>query len=174
MQRIRARQSADGLLDPRAHAVPSSVVGALAGLAATIPMTAVMLLIQRLLPPAEQTPQEPEMITRELLGRAGLHRHVDKRQQRWFAAAAHFGYGMVCGTVYPWTARRVSLLPPLRGPVYGLAVWAAGYAGWLPAMHILPPPTQRPLGRNLLLITAHLVWGAAAEATAAAAAAPER
>jgi uncharacterized membrane protein YagU involved in acid resistance len=60
------------------------------------------------------------------------------------------------------------------GPVYGLAVWAAGYAGWLPAMHILPPTAQRPLGRNLLLITAHLVWGAAAEATAAAAAAPER
>jgi hypothetical protein len=47
-----------------------------------------------------------------------------------------------------------------------MLVWAASYAGWLPAVNTLPPPQRRPAGRNLLLILSHLVWGAATEALA--------
>ena len=46
--------------------------GALAGLVATAPMTAVMLLLHRLLPEHEQYPLEPLRITRRVAERVGL------------------------------------------------------------------------------------------------------
>jgi hypothetical protein len=48
--------------------------GALAGLVATAPMTAVMLLLHRLLPAWEQYPLEPRRITTRRFGRTGRRR----------------------------------------------------------------------------------------------------
>ncbi|HAE50229.1 MAG: hypothetical protein CMO30_07955 [Tistrella sp.] len=39
-------------------------------------------------------------------------------------------------------------------------MWAASYLGWIPAARILKPATRHPWRRNLLMIAAHLVWGA--------------
>lgn len=140
--------------------------GAAAGLAATVPMTIAMEVIQRLLPPDEQTPQEPLIITRKLLMRTGLDRYMDRHQQLALTAVAHFAYGAASGAAYLWLGQRLPLPQRLRGPAFGLLVWAGSYAGWLPVLKILPPPSRRPVGRNLLLIGAHLVWGVACASAA--------
>jgi hypothetical protein len=65
------------------------------------------------------------------------------------------------GAAYAVLGRRLALPRASGGAAFGLLVYAAGYAGWLPAFGILPPPHRRPVGRNGLLIAAHLVWGTA-------------
>jgi uncharacterized membrane protein YagU involved in acid resistance len=40
-----------------------------------------------------------------------------------------------------------------------VALWVGSYLGWLPAMDILPPATQQPWRRNLVMIIAHMIWG---------------
>ena len=47
----------------------------------------------------------------------------------------------------------------------GVAVWAASYFGWIPAMGLLSPAHRHPPARNALMIAAHLVWGAVTAAS---------
>lgn len=46
------------------------------------------------------------------------------------------------------------------GAAFGLAVWAAGYEGWVPAMGVLPPAHRDKRSRALTMLAAHLVYGA--------------
>jgi putative membrane protein len=48
----------------------------------------------------------------------------------------------------------------VKGIGFGLLVWAGSYLGLLPALGLLSPATQHAPQRNLLMIAAHLVWGA--------------
>ncbi|HEX8707905.1 MAG TPA: DUF6789 family protein [Pyrinomonadaceae bacterium] len=136
--------------------------GALAGLAATVPMTAVMGLLHRALPEHERYPLPPREITMEIAEEVGVKEQLDEPGRVGVTLAAHFGYGAAIGALYAPLARRSPLAPALSGAAYGLAVWAGSYLGWLPAMGILRPATQHPPRRNALMITAHLVWGVAA------------
>lgn len=136
------------------------LLGACCGIVATVPMTAAMLAIQRLLPKSSRETQEPRQITDELLDWVAGHAGVAEPHRRLTAAVAHFGYGATAGTAYPVVDRTFRRLPG-RGPAYGLALFAVGYAGWLPACGILPIPPRRPCGRNVLLVASHLIWGAA-------------
>jgi hypothetical protein len=47
----------------------------------------------------------------------------------------------------------------VRGPLFGLLLWAVSYFGLLPGLRVLTPANEHPLGRNALMIGAHLVWG---------------
>jgi hypothetical protein len=126
------------------------VFGALAGLAATMAMTAVMRRGHKYLPIAEQYPLPPREI---------VDRTMNVKQEEATRSAtmlSHFGFGALAGLLYA--------LPPLNrvgGPSYGLGVWAASYLGWLPAFRILAPATDHPAQRNLLMLAAHVVWGLA-------------
>ena len=51
------------------------------------------------------------------------------------------------------------------GSMAGVAVWAASYFGWIPAMGVLSPAHRHPPARNALMIAAHLVWGAVTAAS---------
>lgn len=145
-------------------AIPTATaVGAAAGLAASAPMTAVMLEGEDRLPPDQHEPLEPRQITQELLRRVNLDGAMNDQQLAVASLVAHFGYGAAMGVGYAWLGRRLPLPRGMRGAAYGLAVWAWGYVGWLPALKILPPPLQRPTGRNALLIASHLVWGITTE-----------
>ena len=146
-------------------AIMAGIAGAASGLIATIPMTAAMLIIQRLLPRRQQTKLEPRKISDALLKRADLDDDLNGEQKRSIALASHFAYGTSVGMMYPAFEKRMPVEESLRGPAFGLGVWAASYLGWLPAAGILPPPQRRPAGRNLLLIAAHLIWGAALHRT---------
>jgi hypothetical protein len=141
--------------------VTEVAVGALAGLAATVPMTAVMAGIHRLLPRYERYPLEPYRVTTRLARRAGVSGRLSRRQREAAATVAHFGYGAAAGAAFVPLAARLPVPLALAGAVFGLLVWAASYAGWLPALGVLTPPDKQPRRRNALLVIAHVVWGAA-------------
>jgi uncharacterized membrane protein YagU involved in acid resistance len=139
--------------------IDSAVHGALAGFAATLPMTAVMFAVQLVLPRSSQIPPEPQIITDELLQRANIYQEITERERKLASLINHFAYGAVCGAACATVAGARLQLSPSTGLVAGLLVWMGSYAGWLPAAKILPPPPDRLPGRNILLLAAHSVWG---------------
>lgn len=133
--------------------------GVLAGLIATLPMTAFMLLMQRLLPKVQQFALPPERITAEIAERAGVKVHMNKAEQVAASLVSHFSYGANMGTFYIPFAKRVPLPPALKGAIFGVIVWAASYLGLLPALRMQEQAPKEPLQRNALMIAAHLIWG---------------
>ncbi|WP_197053325.1 DUF1440 domain-containing protein [Litchfieldella xinjiangensis] len=135
------------------------LAGALGGLLATVPMTLTMEALYRRLPRETAYPLPPREITEDMLHKVGQDRGFDDRQLTALSLFSHFGYGAVAGALYPLTRQQVEH-PVIYGSGYGVAVWAASYFGWIPALRILAPPTQHPAQRRRLMIAAHLVWGA--------------
>jgi len=74
-------------------------------------------------------------------------------------ALSHFSYGALAGSEYSLLDQRFSLPSSIKGAFAGLALWVGSYLGWLPAVGILPPASQDPWRRNLLMIVAHIIWG---------------
>lgn len=132
--------------------------GAVAGVIATLPMSAVMFAAKKAGLMGEYP---PEIIAQKGLAAAGAHPSKDETTTAAFAA--HFGFAAATGALFGLLYRRTqSLGPPVeRGIGYGLAVYAASYAGWIPAADIMPPPGDDRPGRQPSLIVAHVVFGAA-------------
>lgn len=134
--------------------------GALAGTIATVPMTVFMLLMGRILPKWQHYDLPLEELTDELAERAGVKEHLEKPELVAVALIAHFGYGAATGALYPLFAKSVSFPSILKGIVFGLGVWAVSYLGFLPALQMKTTAPQEPRQRNLLMIVAHIIWGA--------------
>lgn len=132
--------------------------GAVAGLLATAPMSAVMLSWHRKLPWWQQGPLPPDRLTTRVLDSIGLKK-LDEKGHQPLTWISHFGYGAASGSFYPIMGR-LPLSPLVKGMLYGLIVWTGSYLGWIPAAGLLEPATEHPKQRNLLMIVAHLVWGA--------------
>lgn len=131
------------------RALDRLMLGALAGFAATLPMTFVMRRLHAQLPAQERYPLPPREISEDL-PRLGLSP----------AAATllyHFLYGGAAGALYAGLFRRRGMA---AGSVFGVTVWAASYLGWIPAARILRFGTEHPARRNGLMLAAHLAWGA--------------
>lgn len=127
-----------------------SAVGALSGLWATWPMTAVLVAASRrgLL---DELP--PLKIVHALL--PGL----DERTARGLAAVAHAAYGAGAGAVLAAVAPAAPL--KRRATVgYALLVWLLSYQGWVPLAGVMPPVVRDRRGRALSIALAHVVWGA--------------
>lgn len=122
------------------------VHGAIAGFCATMAMTIAMRALARELEPVDRYPLPPREITQDVLHGGRLAPVM--------TVLAHFGFGAAAGALYGL------LPPPMPGLIYGPAVWAASYLGWVPMARILVPATRHPAQRNLLMIAVHLVWGA--------------
>lgn len=95
----------------------------------------------------------PRKLIRKVFGR--------RRATGPVVAMAHFAYGATVGAVYGAAAsfapRRWQRV--VAGGVFGLAVWAVSYAGWVPASGLmLPPSVDRP-GRPVTMVLAHLLFG---------------
>lgn len=135
------------------------LAGAMGGLIATVPMTAIMTQFFQKLPESERYPLPPREISEEIVSRLTLHHGMDDTSLTRLSLAAHFAYGGATGAIYPLLFRHARR-PFLSGGSYGLAVWVASYLGWLPAAKVLSPATTHPLHRNILMLSAHWVWGA--------------
>ena len=134
-------------------ALPSRLVyGALAGLVATAPMTAVMRRLHRKLKKKQQYPLPP----REIVG--AVAPGADDASATDSTLVAHFAYGALSGAALAAVIERPSVV---RGMSGGVVVWLASYLGWIPAAGILKPATRHPARRNALMLVAHLVWGSA-------------
>lgn len=136
--------------------------GTIAGVAATVPMTLAMELLQQGLPWYQRYALPPRRILRSAAHAAGLRDATGDSEWSPATLVAHFGYGGAVGAVYAPLSRRVPVPRAVSGPVYALGVWAGSYLGWLPAADLHEPATDEPARRNALMIAAHLVWGVAA------------
>ena len=136
------------------------IAGALAGFAATVPMSAVMWGLHRRLPFWERYPLPPRQITEEITERAGVRHHLNEEARQGITATSHFAYGAAAGALYALVAEKIKEPPIAKGIVFGLGMWTISYLGWLPSVRILPSATEQPPRRNGLMILAHIVWGA--------------
>lgn len=135
--------------------------GAAAGAVATLPMSAVMVAAQRL---GRMGEQPPAAITDAALDAADADAvRATEAARNTAVTVAHLGFGAGCGALFALAAR---WLPPsmrVRAPagaVFGAGVWAVSYAGWVPALGILPPPDEDRADRQVTMLAAHLVYGA--------------
>jgi putative membrane protein len=138
-----------------------AVIGLIAGVVATGPMTVAMLLWHRRLPRHERYPLPPREITMKLARKAGVAGKMTSEERSAATFLAHFGYGGAAGAIYGAIIDEVPVRPVLKGIGFGLLVWTGSYLGFLPGMGILHSATRHPARRNLLMIGAHVVWGAA-------------
>ena len=83
------------------------------------------------------------------------------------ATASHFAFGAGAGAVYGIVGapRRLAFRIPWSVG-YALAIWFVSYAGWAPALRLMPPPTEDDPGRQTTMVLAHVVYGSALAALA--------
>jgi uncharacterized membrane protein YagU involved in acid resistance len=136
------------------------LTGAIAGMAATAPMTVAMTEMHKLLPPAEQYPLPPRVITENVLAAADAETEAAGHKTK-LTIANHFAYGSAMGAIYGAGLGALDVKPSVpNGVGFGLGVWAVSYLGLLPAVGLFPSASQQPARRNALMIAAHVVWGA--------------
>jgi hypothetical protein len=128
--------------------------GGISGAIATAAMSGWMALGQLTGPYGEQPPKR---LVRRLARRVGIPSRRGGPGTGLATAAAHLGFGMSCGALYGAVVPR-STAP--RGVAFALAVWATSYAGWIPALGLLPPPDKDNPRRVWTTLTAHVVYGA--------------
>jgi uncharacterized membrane protein YagU involved in acid resistance len=135
------------------------VLGVICGIAATGPMSVVMVLLHRRLPARERYPLPPREITSKAVERVVEPDEISPATRSVLTWLAHFGYGGAAGAFYAEAERRLPGRASVRGPLFGLLLWMVSYLGLLPGLRVLTPATEHPLRRNALMIAAHLVWG---------------
>jgi uncharacterized membrane protein YagU involved in acid resistance len=135
------------------------VTGLAAAFGGTVAMTLAMEAMFRLLPRSQHAPLPPRQITERAAERAGVQHLLDEQDRFAATMVAHFLYGSVVGAAYVGTARHLPVPAFAKGTLFGLVVWAASYQGWVPALGFLPPASEWPQGRNVLMTVAHVVWG---------------
>ncbi len=86
---------------------------------------------------------------------------IETREREGLAVGGHLLYGAGAGALYGLAQDELELPAVAAGVAYGLALWAAGYLGWLPAAGVLPQPWRQHPGDALTPVAAHLVYGLA-------------
>ena len=130
------------------------LIGAIAGVAGTLAMTAAMRRMHQRLPQKERYPLTPREIIDSSAAKLGVAAEEDAAKD--VTTAAHFAYGAASGALLG--AANVAM-GPVSGAAGGLGIWIGSYMGWIPAARILKPATGHPARRNLLMLAAHVVWG---------------
>jgi hypothetical protein len=137
--------------------------GAEAGLCATLAMSVAMYGLQRA---GLLGRMPPRTIVRRSLAKVGL-RGTSDRTDRVLSTVAHFGFGASQGALYALAHEAKAELEPRAEPTgsantsipFALLVWAANYAGWLPAARLFPSPARDRPGRPTSMVLAHGVFG---------------
>lgn len=139
-------------------------LGALAGLAGTAAIQMVLKAHQKWspgsMPPIREEPgsfmirQATRILPRE------FQDHLPGKTESTGGKLLGMGYGMTFGALYglvrPRTRRAV-----LEGALLGMASWAAGYLGWLPATKLMPPVWRQKWHQATLPIAEHALFGIA-------------
>ncbi len=140
-----------------ARTLLAAAKGALAGAGATLVMSGVMAGFHRLGLLGEPPPRR--FVRR---GLAALGLRPGEPGLELLTALAHLGFGAGVGALYgAAVALRPGVAGPASGVATGLAVWGASYAGWVPALGLLPPPDADRPGRPTAMVASHVAFGAA-------------
>jgi hypothetical protein len=132
------------------------LLGALSGLIATVPMSAVIFIGRQLF--LRWTPP-PKQITAAVVERAGIEpdRSSEGFELGW--RVAHFGYGAACGAIYGLVGPALPGPRAVKGLLFGGAVWGVSYLGLVPALGLYPWPKDDSRTRIVVMIAAHAVFG---------------
>lgn len=135
--------------------------GALSGVIATFPMSAVMLLCKRL--QAQPGAIPPEQVTDQLVENSEIPKEAlqTKALMEPLVWSGHFAYGLAGGAFYSGFRALFPKNTPngYIGSSYGFLVWLGSYWGWLPAAKVLPSPPETSTRDNVTRVVSHLVWG---------------
>lgn len=131
--------------------------GVLGGAVGTAAFTGLMLGAKRVgllgeLPPREITRRALEQATGE---------PQPRRLVNVATAISHLAFGVAAGALFAVGARRLQTRVPntVLGTAFGALVWAASYAGWAPALDLMPKPTEDRPDRPLISFLGHVVFG---------------
>lgn len=127
--------------------------GAVAGVVGTVAMSALMLAAGRVGLLGRQPPQA----IAERAVEVGTGERVPAPVGRALGVLTHLAFGGGAGVGYALLPRR--LPPPVRGCSWALAIYAAAYQGWIPALGALPPAEKDRRDRVAVMVLAHLVYG---------------
>src|SRR5690606_25794360 len=120
------------------------VIGAIAGITATVAMTVAMDVLFRKLPPKDRYPLPPRELTERSTARLGLRGRLDEHDLQAATLLSHFGFGAVAGALYGCLAIPRKRATALLGIGYALAVWTVSYLGWVPGLALLRSATRHP------------------------------
>jgi hypothetical protein len=136
-----------------------AAIGAAAGLAATVPMSALMVGGREAGLMSELPPHEIADRTVDRTAGPETGDHEERRALGW---VTHFAFGAASGAVYAILRRHLRTPggPIFHGAAFALGVWAVSYLGWVPALRFMPPADEDERARQPVMIVAHLVFGA--------------
>jgi hypothetical protein len=106
--------------------------------------------------PWEHAPA-PAKLARLVIERA-FHREVPPERIPFFTNAVHWGFGAQMGVGYALLQTFAGGKPALRGPLFGLGVWAQSYATLVPLGLYRWPWNYRP-GAIAKDVSYHLLYG---------------
>lgn len=138
-------------------------LGAAAGVAGTLVIRAVMAANKKLAPqtmqPLEEDPGQHVIQSLEGMLPQEIRDKIPKSLEAVGKHFLSFGYGSTGAALYTAMRSDPSLL--LDGAVLGAALWAAGYAGWLPAMGLTPQVRKNQPAQIASSIFQHIAYGVA-------------
>jgi uncharacterized membrane protein YagU involved in acid resistance len=136
------------------------LVGAAAGVMATVPMTFTMEQLHKILPGEEDGPLPPREVTEGVYDQVGSVDEADEEQLERTTVFLHYAFGGAAGALFPIVAPQRIPTAVGAGVLYGLAVWSGSYLGLLPALGVRHHARHDSAARTGMMIAAHVVWGA--------------
>lgn len=132
--------------------------GALGGAVGTAAFTGWMKGAQRMGLLGELPPRK---IAREALEKLEGEGQPSEAAIELTTAITHLGFGVATGALFGVLSRHAGVKIPgaVQGAVWGSLVWAASYAGWVPALDIMPPPQRDRPDRPIVMFLGHLIFG---------------
>jgi hypothetical protein len=139
-------------------------LGAAAGLAGTVALQIIRKTNQKVLPrsspPIKQDPGEFMVQKAEQLLPETTRIQVPVKVEATAAKLLAMGYGMTFGALYA-SARPQTKRTLLEGALLGIAAWAAGYLGWLPASGLMTPVWKHKPVQIAMPVAEHALYGMA-------------
>ena len=144
--------------DPRSSLPQAVAAGALAGAAATLVMSLVML-------PAKWVgllgTQPPRRIADRMIEASGGGWRTPEPVRRLGTTLVHLATGAGCGAAFGVARSRSGGAgsPAVVGPAFGAGIWSVAYLIAAPALKLLPPPDRDRPARPQVMFVAHLLYG---------------
>ncbi len=139
-------------------------LGALAGLAGTMILQAARGAQQKKLPratpPIQRDPGEFMIKKVEQILPERARARISKGLESIGAMSLGIGYGTTFGSAYAALRRRPRNVLA-EGAALGIASWAVGFLGWLPATGLMPPVSRHEPQQVAASIAEHALYGIA-------------
>ncbi len=142
-------------------------LGAAGGFAGTVALQALLTAGQKwlpsMVPPLRQDPGEFMVEKVEDILPESVREQIPGTVETAAARLLGMGYGTTFGALYAALRPHGENLL-LDGFMLGMAVWAAGYLGWLPVLGLMPPVWQQQAQQAVAPAAEHVAYGVTAVA----------